>query len=264
MSQRASALYVGSVFHRRFRPREHYLRHALFQLLIDLDEAVFLGRDLRLFSWGRFNLFSVRPQDHGDGSGDLRGWVEAELAAAGVDVRGGPIRMLCIPRILGHAFNPLTVYFAHARTGELKGLIYQVNNTFGERHSYVVPVLAAPAGVVRQSCDKRFYVSPFMDMAMAYDFAIRPPGETISIGVDGRDADGPLIATAFTGRRRALSDLALAAAFATHPLVTLKVVAGIGWGALRLWLKGVRYRSRPPAPEQPTTRVPLPPLETAA
>lgn len=250
-----SALYAGSVFHRRLRPKAHRLRHSLTETLFDIDELAALDRRLRLFSLGRFNLFSFRPQDHGDGSGDLRGWVERELAAAGAPVRGGRIRLLCIPRILGHAFNPISVWFADGPDGRPAGIIYQVNNTFGERHSYVIPVEDASGPVVRQACAKQFHVSPFMDMDMTYRFTVALPGEAVSIRVDADDADGPKIQTGFAGRRRALTDRALLRAFLGQPLMTLKVVAGIGWGALRLWLKGIGYRPKPAPPAEATTRV---------
>lgn len=255
MSRLRSGLYEGSVFHRRLRPRAHQLKHSLFQMLFDLDELAMLERRLRLFSVGRFNLFSFRREDHGDGSGDLRRWVETELAKAGVEARGGRIELLCIPRIAGHAFNPISVWFAHGADGRLAGIIYQVNNTFGERHSYVIPVEEPAAGVVRQACAKRFHVSPFMDMDMTYDFTVAPPGEAVSVRVDASDAEGLKIATAFTGARRELTDAALLRAFAGQPLMTLKVVAGIGWGALRLWLKGIGYRKKPAPPAEATTVV---------
>lgn len=255
MTALRSALYTGSVYHRRLRPREHQLKHSLFQMLFDLDELAMLERRLKLFSLGRFNLFSFRREDHGDGSGDLRGWVEAELGHAGVEVRGGRIELMCIPRIAGHAFNPISVYFAYAADGRLAGLIYQVNNTFSERHSYVIPVEDPTATLVRQTCEKRFHVSPFMDMAMSYDFTVLPPGEAVSVRVDASDAEGLKIATGFIGERGELTDAALLRAFAGQPLMTLKVVAGIAWGALRLWLKGIGYRPKPAPPSEATTRV---------
>lgn len=255
MTELRSGLYAGSVFHRRLRPRGHYLKHSLFQLLLDLDEFAALDRGLRLFSLDGFNLFSFRPTDHGDGSGDLRGWVERQAAEAGVDMVGGAIRVLSIPRVLGHAFNPISVYFCHDRSGALAALIYQVNNTFGERHSYVLAVEDPLAPVVRQVCEKRFHVSPFMDLGMTYQFAVQPPGETVTVRVDASDAEGPKIATAFSGERRALTDGALLRAFLGQPLMTLKVVAGIGWGALRLWTKGIAYRPKPPPPGEATTVV---------
>ena len=255
MTALRSGLYAGSVFHRRLRPRPHRLKHSLFQLLVDLDELAVLEGRLKLLSLGRFNLFSFRPRDHGDGSGDLRGWVEGELRKAGVEVRGGAIRLLCIPRILGHAFNPISVYFAYGADGRPAGMIYQVNNTFGERHSYVIPVDDPGATLVRQACEKRFHVSPFMDLDMTYHFAVVPPGEAVSVRVDASDLDGLKIATAFTGRRRELTDAALLRVFLGQPLMTLKVVAGIGWGALRLWLKGIGYRRKPAPPPEATTVV---------
>lgn len=255
MTALRSGLYAGSVFHRRFRPRGHYLKHSLFQLLLDLDEVAALDCRLRLFSVDRFNLFSFRASDHGDGTGDLRAWVEAQAASAGVDMAGGAIQMLVIPRILGHAFNPITVYFCRDRTGALAVLIYQVNNTFGERHSYVIAVEDPAARVVRQTCAKRFHVSPFMDLDMTYAFAVKPPGEAVTVQVDASDSEGPKIATAFSGERRTLTDGALLRAFLGQPLMTLKVVVGIGWGALRLWTKGIRYRPKPAPPREETTVV---------
>lgn len=255
MTELRSGLYAGSVFHRRLRPREHYLKHSLTQLLFDLDELAALDDRLSLFSLNRFNLFSLRPSDHGDGSGDLRGWAEAQAAGAGVDVRGGRMALLCIPRILGHAFNPISVYFCADRSGALACLIYQVNNTFGERHSYVIAVEDPAAPVVRQVCEKRFHVSPFMDLGMTYHFAVRPPAGAVTVRVDASDADGPRIATAFSGERRELTDAALLRAFLAQPLMTLKVVAGIGWGALRIWLKGIAYRPKPAPPREAATVV---------
>jgi DUF1365 family protein len=243
------------VFHRRLRPREHFLKHSLTELLFDLDELESLDQRLKLFSLRRFNLFAFFPEDHGDGSGDLRAWAEARAAEAGEDVRGGAIRLLCIPRILGHAFNPISVYFCHDRSGRLAATIYQVNNTFGERHCYVIAVEDPSANVLRQVCAKRFHVSPFLDPEMTYHFAISPPGEAVTVRVDASDAGGPKIVTAFSGRRSEFTDAALLAAFLAQPLMTLKVVAAIGWGALRLWLKGIDYRRRPPPPSQSATVV---------
>jgi len=248
----ASALYAGSVFHRRVKPRAHLLRHSLFQMLFDIDELDTLDARLKLFSRGGFNLFAFHDRDHGDGSGDLRAWAERLCVEAGVD-GSGPVRLLCMPRILGHVFNPITVWFCHDREGRPSCLIHQVNNTFGERHSYVVPVTDPDAAVIVQQADKHFYVSPFMAMDMRYDFAVQPPGRAVTVRIDGSDDEGLVIATAFTGARRELNDGTLLAALFGYPLMTLKVLWGIHWGALRLLLKGVRYRSRPPAPDRPAT-----------
>jgi DUF1365 family protein len=231
----------------------------MFQMLFDLDETASLGRRLRLFSHGAFNLASFHDRDHGDGrAGPLRGWVEETLARAGMPIEGGRILLLCMPRILGHVFNPLSIYFCHRRDGALAAMLYEVNNTFGERHSYLIPVIDPAADrlgePIRQSCAKAFHVSPFMDMAMTYDFQITRPGETLATTVHGKDASGALlIAAAFTGVRVELSDASLARALRRHPLLTLKVVAAIHLEAARLALKGLRLRPRPPAPGEPVT-----------
>ncbi len=254
-----SGLYAGRVTHRRLRPRRHVLGYRVFNLLLDLDELGDLSGTLRLFSRNKFNLLSFYDRDHGDGSDvPLRRQVEQLAGRAGIAVDGGPIRLLCLPRILGYVFNPLSVYFCHDRAGRIVCIVYEVSNTFGQRHSYVIPVGTAPGqgtDVVRQTCAKALYVSPFLDMDLAYDFEIRPPGEHVGIAVVVRDGTGPVITTAFSGTRRALSDATLARAFLAHPLLTFKVIAGIHWEALALWLKGVRLRPRPPAPVEAFTAV---------
>lgn len=253
----ASALYIGRVGHRRTRPTRHALGYRVFNILVDLDEVAALPGRLRVFSHNRFNLLSFHDRDHGDGSDTpLRAQVEAKLARSGLALAGGPIRLLCLPRLLGYVFNPLSVYFCHAPDGRLACIVYEVSNTFGERHSYVLPVGSDPDDkVVRQSCAKRFHVSPFLDMDLVYDFAIRPPDAEVTIGVTARDAGGPLLTTAFSGQRQELSDRALVRAVMTHPLLTMKVVAGIHWEALRIWLKGNKVRAKPPAPEEAVTAV---------
>ena len=245
MSGEASGFYAGTVMHQRLRPQRHRLRYRVFLLLLDLGELDAVAARLRLFSRNRFNLFSFFDCDHGDGSaGPLRGQIERLLTAAGIAPDGGAIRLLTMPRVLGYAFNPLSVYFCYRRSGGLAAIVYEVRNTFGERHHYVMP--ANGDGTIHQECDKRFFVSPFLDMDMRYAFRVNPPGERVGIAITGRDAQGPVIVTALQARRAPLSDAGLALASVTYPLLTLKVIAGIHWEALRIWLKGIRLRDRPP------------------
>jgi DUF1365 family protein len=252
----ASSFYTGIVSHARLRPRYHKLQYKLFNLLLDLDELPTLGRRLRLFGFDRAALFSFHQRDHGAGTETgLRAWVEQHLQEAGVNA-GGAIRLLCMPRILGHAFNPLSVYFCHHPDGGVAAILYQVNNTFGQRHSYLIPVNRADSpGLVLQDCAKVFYVSPFMDMDLRYSFVIQPPADRVGVTINVLDKDGLLLTASFRGERSALTDRALLAAFLQMPMLGLKVVAGIHWEALRIWRKGVAFRSRPPAPAHDVTIV---------
>lgn len=241
----ASALYTGTVMHQRFRPKPHRLRYRMAQSLIDIDEVDALAGRLRLFSHNRFNLIAFHDRDYGDRSGsDLRGQIEALLRTAEIDFDGGPIRLLTMPRIMGHVFNPISTWFCHARDGSLGATVYEVTNTFGDRHFYAIRA-DAEAGTVHQNCDKALHVSPFMDMDMRYDFALKPPGESVSLTITGSDSEGKLIVASFAGKRKTLDDKALLGLLLGLPLLTLRVVAGIHWEALKLWLKGMGVRRRP-------------------
>ncbi len=249
-----SALYRGVVVHQRFKPTGHRLRYRIVSLLIDLDELPALSRRLRLLSVDRFNLFSIRQSDFGPRlSTGLRDWVVAQCMGAGI-VADGPIRLLAMPRILGHAFNPLSVFFCYAADGSLVATLYEVRNTFGERHSYL---LAAPGGtkMIRQSCRKVFYVSPFMPMDMEYRFRVVPPGPRVSVVIDGLGEQGRLITASLSGRRVALTDGALLRAFLAAPWLGLKVLGGIHWEALKLWRKKIGLHAKPAPPADPITIV---------
>lgn len=250
-----SAIYIGSVMHRRLKPRAHLFRYRAFWLLIDLDELDMLNDRLRLFSYNRPNVFSLHDKDHGDGSSTaVRVQVEDRLREAGIDISGGSIRLLCMPRTLGYCFNPLSIYFCCRADGSPAALIYQVHNTFGERHSYVIPAVAED-GELRQSCRKAFYVSPFMNMNMRYDFRVSGPDRHLAVGIRVGSQEGAVLNAVLTGKRSALSDRALMRAFVFMPAITVKTIAAIHWEALRLWLKGLRLVPRPAPPVQSSTIV---------
>ena len=251
------ALYVGTVAHRRLRPKPHRLRYRTFCLLLDVDEIPALCRRLWLLSHRRFNLFSIDERDHGDGSGaSLRVWAECQLTAAGLDLKGGPIRLLAMPQVLGYGFNPISVWFCYRNDGSIAALLHEVHNTFGERHTYVIPVHVDPGNAaIVQNCPKVLHVSPFMAMDMRYEFRVRPPDERLSLVIQGSDADGPLLVAVQSARRRELTDTALLRIFVQIPLLTLKVTAAIHWEAFRLWIKGVRPHAKPPAPERAATDI---------
>lgn len=252
----ASALYVGEVMHARLQPVRHRFTYRVVSLYVDLEELPDLHRRLRLFSHNAWNVFSFLDRDHGPRDGTaLRPWIDAQLATAGVDLEGGPVRLLCYPRMWGYVFNPLTVWFCHHRDGTLRAVLYEVSNTFGQHHCYLIPVTAeqSAAGTIRQGCEKSFYVSPFIPMRASYDFRLQPPGEKTSVVIRQATEAGDTLVATQTGARRALSDTGLLRALATHPLMTAKVMTAIHWEALHLWRKGARFHKRPAPPPAPVS-----------
>jgi len=232
-----SALYAGQVVHARLRPRRHKLVYRVFSLMLDLDELGALSSRLRLFGHNRAAVFSFHDRDHGDGGGDLRRWLAAQLEAAGIVLSVPKITVLCYPRIFGYVFNPLTVWFC--RDGdELKAILYEVHNTFHERRTYAIPV-ASGANSIEQTCSKQLYVSPFVPMDCAYAFHIEPPGEKVLVAIDETDPQGLLLKASFSGTHQPLTDATLLRALFAYPLMTLKVTAAIHWEAVKLWTKGV-------------------------
>lgn len=226
-----SAIYVGEVVHQRHRPKRHRLRYRVFSILIDLDELPLLDR-LKHFGHDRKALFAFNSADHGHGQG-LREWASSQLREAGLPAPA-KIRLLCYPRILGYVFNPLSVWFCDDASGVPIATIYEVHNTHGERHTYVLPVGA------EQAADKAFYVSPFIGLDCRYEFKIVPPTDRVRIAINETEAGEPLLYAAFSGTRREFTDANLMKLFFSHPLMTLKVTAGIHWEALRLLAKGIR------------------------
>ena len=169
-----TALYTGLVTHERLRPARHRLSYRVFMGLFDLDELPKLKR--WSFGHNRVALVSFHDKDHGDGSGrPLRPQIEQKLREANISHDGGPIRVLCMPRILNYVFNPLSVFFCYACDGRLVATVHQVNNTFGERHFYTLPA-HEHVGRIEQTCDKTFRVSPFLELDMRYRFSLQLPG----------------------------------------------------------------------------------------
>ncbi len=253
-----SAIYTGQVYHRRVRPKAHKLRYRVFSLLIDLDEISELTKRLKLLRFNRGGVLSFRESDHGDGkAGALRRWVDDRLAEAGIPIDGGRVAVLAYPRMFGYVFNPLSVFFCYGASGELAAILYEVANTYGERHTYVIPVGDREA-TVRQSADKVFYVSPFLPQSGRYRFDIRPPDEAVSIAINLADADGSLLTAVFRGERKPLTDGALVRCLLRYPLMTLKIIGGIHWEALKLWRKGFTFNRHVPAAQPVASTVVAP------
>lgn len=236
-----NAIYTGCVTH--YRPGRHRLRYRIFMLALDLDTLSALN--LRLLRHNKAALFSLRDRDHAARrDARLKPQIEAELCAAGIGWNGGRIVLLTMPRLFNYVFNPLSVYFCWRDDGSLAALVHEVSNTFGEVHFYVLAPQLDSHGRITQACDKDFFVSPFLEGGLRYEFTITPPGEEVRLGMLVRRGADVALSASFTGARSDLSDANLMRAWLGNPLMTFKVIAGIHWEALLMLLKGVRYLGR--------------------
>lgn len=239
------------------RPGKHRLRYSVFMLAIDLDKLRDLDTRLKLFSHNRFNLLSVFDRDHGDRRDEPIGRrIEAKLRETGIAWDGGRIVLLTMPRLFNYVFNPLSVYFCYRSDGALVALAHEVSNTFGERHFYILPPSASVNGQLTQSCNKTFFVSPFLEMDLRYEFQVTPPDQRAVVAMTVKRGDAVALTASFAGDRLDLTDANLLRAWVGNPLMTLKVISGIHWEALKMWLKGVRYlgrRARPTSASAPET-----------
>jgi uncharacterized protein len=246
-----SCMYFGHVMHLRMKPFRHGFRYRVFTLLIDLDELPELQGNTGLLSHNRFNVFGLYDRDHATRDGrPIKDWVLKHAAEKGIDVAGGKIYMLCFPRLFGYVFNPITIYYCRNKAGRLAAMLYEVKNTFGEQHSYLLTAAEAQGGPVRHDHPKHFYVSPFIEMATHYHFTVKDPGEKLSVLIRQKDAEGDLLLAAWTGSRAALSGTSLLKALVLFPFQAFHVIFAIHWQALKIWLKGGRYYSRPKVPDR--------------
>ena len=242
-----SAIYQGNLMHNRLRPKKHRFFYRVASWLFDLDELYHLDRKYKLFSYNRFNLVAFHDKDYGDGSGQPLKQQITQLLSERDLPEPDQITLLCYPRILGYVFNPLSVYYCH-NNEQLSAIVYEVSNTFGERHSYVIATdkLAETTPVVRQTVSKKLHVSPFFPMDCYYLFRTASPGENAKLAISLNDRKGKLFAAVFSGKRQSVSDRVILKLAVALPFQTLKVIAAIHWEALRIWLKGIRlYRHKP-------------------
>ncbi len=239
-----SCIYSGFVTHRRFKPKRHFFSYKTFSLLIDLNEIKNLEKKISFFSYNKFNILSFYNSDHGSRDGSsLVDWVKNKLVDANIDIGNGKIKLLCYPRFFGYVFNPLSIFYCYDNTSRLKAVLYEVKNTFNEQHTYIFSANGS-SNLILHRCDKKFYVSPFMQMNTYYNFRLFNPGKVINIFIKQSDSEGTLLTACQVGKKIEINSKNLLFQFLRHPLMSFKVIAAIHFEALRLWIKGVKYVQR--------------------
>ena len=235
-----SFIYNGKVIHKRFKPKEHYFKYNVFSLFLDLDEINVINKKILFFSYNKFNLISFYEKDHGNRDGSsLADWVKKSLKTIGVNIENIKIKLLCYPRIFGYVFNPLSIFFVYDKKSNLIAILYEVKNTFGEQHTYVFKVNENNK-FIKNNCEKKFFVSPFMNIDSKYYFKVLDPNEKLSVVIDQRDKDGKLLFASQDGVKSNFTSKNLIFSYLRHPLMTFKIISAIHFEALRLWSKGIK------------------------
>lgn len=250
-----NGLLIADVAHRRPQPRENTFRYSVYYLCFPLSRMNELS--LPCLSVDKPNLFSYRQRDHGDPARGNESWIHGVLQEWGLKaVTDGEITLLTMPRLFGYVFNPVSFWFCHDRKEQLRAVLCEVRNTFGERHCYLCyhddhrPI--APDDWL--TSQKVFHVSPFMEITGEYRYRFDLRDGRVGVWINHVTSDGDMLYTSLTGRRVPLTSTRLMGCFLRYPLVTFKVITLIHWQALKLISKGVRYRRKPAPPEEEITR----------
>jgi len=270
-----SQIYESCILHARFLPKAHRFLYRIFMLSLDLDELPEVHRRHRLLSINRGNLFSLREADflplteplhhpspeptcnHNGyklpAAPNLKERVFAYLRAHDIDAApDSRVQLITLPRMLGYRFNPVSFYFIRSATNEPIAAITEVTNTFHEMKPFLLrPETLTPDGF-KFRVPKNFYVSPFTDVDVEFDFRLRLPADRLAIQIDDYIDGARTLTTSLTGPSVPLTDRALAWFLVKYPLLTLRVIVLIHWHALRLWIKRVPWFSKGARPDKQT------------
>lgn len=258
--------------HHRFAPKTHRFDYRIFMFAVDLDELENLHRKLSLFSFNRRNVYSFREKDffpnaepiHNTSdltpasakvspSSSLKARVLACLAQRGIDLTGGRVMLVTLPRVFGYLFNPVSFYFCYDRENRPVASIAEVTNTFREMKPFVLGpeqrTENRSEATFSLRVPKYFYVSPFTDMDVSFDFSLRTPAEKLSVQIDDYEAGQRTLTSVLSGTRAPLTDARLAWFSLKYPLITLKIISLIHWHALKLYLKRLPWFAKSARPE---------------
>jgi DUF1365 family protein len=252
-----SRIGFGQVWHRRLRPARHEFAYATYFLMLPMRTLRAQPSDA--LRRNRFGVLSFFDRDHGDSRDDALAWLDELLVREHIRDAQGEVWLHTIPRVLGYAFKPVSFWYAHRSDGSLAAVVAEVNNTFGERHCYLLAGPSLRWGVDVEAT-KVFHVSPFCAVEGRYRFRFLMTGESAAsplhtvARIDHEDSNGPLLQTSVSGALEPLTARSARRAFFGVPLMTLGIVARIHWHALRLAMKRVPFHAQPPASDRFITR----------
>ncbi len=246
-----NALYECSVAHCRLKPKRHAFNYRVFMFCVDLDELPELDRRIRGFSHNRVNLFSIDDCDHvalghpGGIRGNLLAWLAEQGIACPDEAR---VRLVTFPRVLGYGFNPVSFYYIESNTGEPLAAVAEVVNTYREMKLFAL-TNRDDDGLWHRRVAKNFYVSPFSDPGLEFDFKLGLPDEKWRVNIDDYANDERVLLSAVRGERRVLTSARLIGYAFKYPMLSLKIIGLIHWQALLLWLRRVPYFRKSARPE---------------
>ena len=244
------ALFSGSLVHRRYFPKRHELHYHVADVLLDVDRLENLNTSTKLFGYNRKRLFSIADRNHGPGDGTaIAAQVRTLMDGAKTRQPVKRIYMLCYPAVLGFVFNPITVYFGLDAAGEWQAVVYEVNNTFGQRHSYAMAVEEGRA----HATAKQLYVSPFNSVEGEYHFNVQRFADGLRLNISLFEQGKLKLCARFDGKEHPFSQTELLKSLLRLMIQPLKVIVGIHWEAAMLYVKGLRPKPRPLHPRFSTT-----------
>ena len=252
-----NCIYKGTLMHHRLVPREHKFTYNIFYTFINVDDLDHLKKKYTFFSYNHFNIFSIYDSDHGfRNKKTIKFWLKNILKKIGIKQMNTKIFLLTMPRIFGYAFNPLSIFFCYDLKGNIKAIIYEVKNTFNEQHCYVFKIKDSFSKkiIFKHTCQKKFHVSPFLDMKAKYNFTISKPGKNFNSSINMQKKETNIFLAMLKCKYQKINLKNLIFLLIKYPFLTIKVVLAIYYEAIKLFIfKKAKYVKKPILKNEITT-----------